>query len=155
LFYMILFRNTPKLQQALAGDDTQSAKKSVSGLKNNLAQINMELLKGKAHKAWMEQIKKLNGSIDKISAAKLIKEQRTHFAVLSNQLIITIRKFPPLHKTIYKASCPMAFNNQGASWLQQSDEIFNPYFGQMMLHCGSIDEEINLPRVLEGVGNEQ
>jgi Cu(I)/Ag(I) efflux system membrane fusion protein len=35
-----------------------------------------------------------------------------------------------------KAYCPMAFDGEGAFWLQKEEIIFNPYFGSAMLHCG-------------------
>lgn len=42
--------------------------------------------------------------------------------------------------TIYKQFCPMAFDNKGASWLSDSQEIRNPYFGDMMLTCGKVED---------------
>src|SRR5690625_5789886 len=36
----------------------------------------------------------------------------------------------------YLMFCPMAFNNQGAYWLQPNSELLNPYFGDAMLRCG-------------------
>jgi hypothetical protein len=36
----------------------------------------------------------------------------------------------------------MAKNNEGAFWLSASDQIRNPYFGDKMLKCGSVEEEI-------------
>jgi len=42
--------------------------------------------------------------------------------------------------SIYTAFCPMAFDNAGASWLQTSRQIANPYFGAMMPGCGEIRE---------------
>ncbi|MCA9685036.1 MAG: DUF3347 domain-containing protein [Myxococcales bacterium] len=33
--------------------------------------------------------------------------------------------------------CPMAFNNQGAYWVQRQGETANPYEGAMMLRCGA------------------
>ena len=44
--------------------------------------------------------------------------------------------------TIYKQFCPMAFGNTGAHWLSNTKEIQNPYFGDKMLKCGRIAEEI-------------
>lgn len=44
--------------------------------------------------------------------------------------------------TVYKQYCPMAFGNTGASWLSESKEIRNPYFGDKMLKCGRIEAEI-------------
>ena len=45
--------------------------------------------------------------------------------------------------TIYKKLCPMAFDNEGAYWYADIEEIFNPYFGEKMLKCGSIVETIS------------
>lgn len=43
---------------------------------------------------------------------------------------------------IYKQHCPMAFNNQGADWFSDSEQIRNPYFGEKMLSCGKVVETI-------------
>ena len=45
--------------------------------------------------------------------------------------------------TLYKQYCPMAFNDQGAYWLSKEEEVFNPYFGDLMLHCGYVQETIS------------
>ena len=42
---------------------------------------------------------------------------------------------------IYLTFCPMAFDNKGGYWLQDSEEIKNPYFGAKMLKCGEIKDE--------------
>jgi len=44
--------------------------------------------------------------------------------------------------TIYKKFCPMAFNNKGAYWYADIEEINNPYFGDKMPNCGSISKTI-------------
>lgn len=44
--------------------------------------------------------------------------------------------------TIYKKFCPMAFNNKGAFWYADVEEITNPYFGDKMLNCGSVEKII-------------
>lgn len=43
---------------------------------------------------------------------------------------------------IYMQFCPMAFNNAGAAWFSDQKEIMNPYFGDKMLHCGTVKEII-------------
>jgi Cu(I)/Ag(I) efflux system membrane fusion protein len=37
----------------------------------------------------------------------------------------------------------MAFNNSGAYWLSDNATIRNPYFGDKMLSCGSVEEKLN------------
>lgn len=45
--------------------------------------------------------------------------------------------------TIYKKFCPMAFDNTGAYWYSDVEEITNPYFGEKMLNCGSVEKTIS------------
>lgn len=44
---------------------------------------------------------------------------------------------------IYRKFCPMAFDGQGAYWYADVEEISNPYFGEKMLKCGSIEKTIS------------
>lgn len=44
--------------------------------------------------------------------------------------------------TIYKQFCPMAFDGKGGHWISNVDEIRNPYYGEKMLKCGKVVEEI-------------
>jgi hypothetical protein len=41
---------------------------------------------------------------------------------------------------IYQQYCPMAFENTGAFWFSDSEEILNPYFGDAMLRCGTVEK---------------
>jgi Cu(I)/Ag(I) efflux system membrane fusion protein len=34
----------------------------------------------------------------------------------------------------------MAFDDQGAFWLSESEKILNPYFGKAMRFCGEVTE---------------
>lgn len=44
--------------------------------------------------------------------------------------------------TIYKKFCPMAFDNKGAYWYADIEEINNPYFGDKMPNCGAVKKTI-------------
>jgi hypothetical protein len=44
--------------------------------------------------------------------------------------------------SLFVEYCPMANNNEGGFWLSNEKEIKNPYFGDMMLKCGSVKETI-------------
>ena len=47
-------------------------------------------------------------------------------------------------KLLYIQICPMANNNKGAIWLSREEEIKNPYFGDLMLSCGEIQDIIKI-----------
>lgn len=76
-----------------------------------------------------------------ITVSTDVEVQRTAFKVITDGLIEHV-KSGESGGTIYVQYCPMAFSNTGASWLSDSPEIFNPYFGDKMLRCGRVTEEI-------------
>jgi Cu(I)/Ag(I) efflux system membrane fusion protein len=70
-----------------------------------------------------------------------IAQARDAFYDLSEALIDMEETFGNLTPgPVYLAFCPMARDYQGASWLQVTDTIFNPYFGDAMLRCGEIQK---------------
>lgn len=78
----------------------------------------------------------------KISASTDLKEQRKTFSDLSNEITTIVKASKLESGSLYVEYCPMANNNTGAFWLSNEKEIKNPYFGDMMLKCGSVKETI-------------
>jgi hypothetical protein len=64
-----------------------------------------------------------------------IEVQRESFEKMSDDMYTLVKNFGAGRK-LYKASCPMV----EATWLTEKNEIKNPYYGESMLTCGSIDE---------------
>lgn len=85
---------------------------------------------------------KLTGSLEVIANASDVKVQRQAFETLS-MVMYEVVKAGNNETPLYKQYCPMAFNNKGAYWLAAEEEVNNPYFGDMMLHCGRVDEVID------------
>jgi len=76
-----------------------------------------------------------------ISNTEDLAKQRAYFERLSGKMYILVKEDSD-HPTLYRQYCPMAFDNQGAYWLAAEKEINNPYFGDNMLRCGSVEEEL-------------
>ncbi|WP_340201702.1 DUF3347 domain-containing protein [Ascidiimonas sp. W6] len=85
--------------------------------------------------------KDLKQLVEDIAALDDLEAQRALFAQLTIQLEPLLKE-KLLSGIIYKQYCPMAFNNNGGFWFSEKEEIENPYFGDKMLHCGSITEKI-------------
>jgi hypothetical protein len=64
-----------------------------------------------------------------------IKHQREHFDMLWKDMYELVKKFGT-GKKIYVDFCPMYNGNKGATWLSETKEIKNPYFGKDMNTCG-------------------
>lgn len=77
-----------------------------------------------------------------IEETKAADHQRDHFNSLSDNIYTLIKSTQANNEVIYRQYCPMAFDNKGAFWLSAEKEVNNPYFGDMMLHCGSVKETL-------------
>jgi uncharacterized protein YbjT (DUF2867 family) len=75
-----------------------------------------------------------------ISKSTDVNAQREQFEALSTSMIALAKATKPA-KT-YVQFCPMAAEGKGASWLSATREVRNPYYGDKMLKCGSVKEEI-------------
>ncbi|ADR21527.1 hypothetical protein MATR_08440 [Marivirga tractuosa] len=72
-----------------------------------------------------------------------VEDIRSDFDDLSEQVYVLVKEnSESKDQTVYKQYCPMAFNNEGAFWLSDKEEIRNPYFGDKMLKCGKVQEEL-------------
>ena len=79
----------------------------------------------------------------KIAGAKDIVEQRKQFTQLSADLIAVLKQADLNSGAIYVQRCPMANNGDGGEWLSSQKKIQNPYYGDEMMECGAVLQEIN------------
>lgn len=113
-------------------------------IKNALVATDFELTKSAASSFLNEDMpSQLKSSVQAIVNGNDVAAQRMAFETLSKEMYQMITTNGATENVLYKQYCPMAFNNKGAFWLSTEKEIMNPYFGDMMLHCGSIDETIS------------
>lgn len=77
-----------------------------------------------------------------IAGTSDLEEQREQFENLSDAIYKVVSKSDAVEKTLYRQYCPMAFDDKGAFWISDSDQVRNPYFGDAMLKCGSVKEVI-------------
>lgn len=78
----------------------------------------------------------------KIASASSLKAQREPFNALSSEIEKVLKAAEISAGTIYKQYCPMANGDEGGYWLANEQSIRNPYFGDEMMTCGSVKEEI-------------
>ena len=120
-----VFQNYPHLRDALVAADAVEAAR-VSGFM--AAAFGSDRAEAERH-------------AQAIHRADDIEVQRTEFTQLTAAV-------GPLFEqglsgaAIYKQYCPMAFDNTGADWYSDSEEILNPYFGDRMLRCGKVTQVI-------------
>lgn len=135
------------IQNSLAGDDFPSAKKAGEKFATTLKGMDMGLLKGEAHGMWMDALDMLKKGSEKIAAARDIEALRSGFEFLSIGTAGSVERLgADIKGPIFELFCPMAFNNKGATWLQQDEEVRNPYFGAAMFACGEVRRQLKKDR---------
>jgi Cu(I)/Ag(I) efflux system membrane fusion protein len=130
------------LKNAFVQTDSILAGRKADDLLGSLKAIDMSLVKGPSHDFWMEKASALEAHGKKITELTNVEKQREQFGFLSDALIETIKVLGIPSDTYYVQYCPMAFDFEGAEWLSDSDQIKNPYFGDQMLTCGSVEDTI-------------
>ncbi|MCP4553513.1 MAG: efflux RND transporter periplasmic adaptor subunit, partial [Bacteroidetes bacterium] len=133
------------LKDAFVATNEELSESAAQTTLNSLNKVDMSLLNQEAHNFWMTELKQIRDNIKGIISMKGIEIKRSHFEIVSNHLTIAIKSFGFVMKnknTLYRQFCPMTFDNKGAYWLSDVEEIRNPYFGDMMLKCGETKETI-------------
>lgn len=129
-----------EVKNALVNDGAGKAREAAGKTTDILKKVDMGLLEGDAHHHWMALQKHLKEATEMISATDDIEKQREHFNMLSENILEMTESFGLEIEKVYRQFCPMAFDDKGAFWLSESDEVLNPYFGDMMLRCGEVKE---------------
>lgn len=123
-----VFEHYEKLTDALVKGDAAAAKVSAAAIETGAAAADAS--------------GKLAEAAQKIGAASDIETQRGAFSALNNTFIGLVKASGMSSGELHVEFCPMALDNTGARWISRSKEIRNPYFGDAMLTCGSVEETL-------------
>lgn len=96
---------------------------------------------GEAEKTYLKKILVL---LNLIATKNNLKNQREFFVQLNEYIVAIVKNIKSPTQLLYIQKCPMANNNKGAIWLSMEEEIKNPYFGDLMLSCGEIQDIIKI-----------
>ncbi|MCL4692591.1 MAG: efflux RND transporter periplasmic adaptor subunit [Candidatus Hydrogenedentes bacterium] len=133
------------VQTALAGDDLDAATAAAKNAASALASIESEALPEPLLTQWTgTDAVALKTAVDRLVSSADMDAFRVAFEPFSEALTAVLRTYGmPDGENAYVVHCPMAFEFEGADWLQaSSDEVLNPYFGSEMLNCGEVTGRI-------------
>jgi hypothetical protein len=134
--------NYLQLKNALTNGKANEAGDAAKNMFEGLKGFDKSLLTAEQKSLYDQQEAGLKENAEHISGSTGdIEHQREHFVSLSEGMYALAKAFGG-GKTLYHDHCPMAQNGKGAMWLSETKEIKNPYFGDKMMECGSVEEEI-------------
>lgn len=126
-----------ELKNALIQSDVNKASDNAKEVRNALEAIPNSQRKQLAD-PWAFLSTNAEGIVENLD----LDTQRQLFERLSSKLIEVVTNFKEPAGVFYVQYCPMANNNQGASWISKEQQILNPYFGEAMLKCGRVEQII-------------
>jgi hypothetical protein len=118
-----------------AGDAAKKMYDAMKGFDKSLLTVDQKKIYDQNEEDLEEHAEHISKSTGKI------EHQREHFSMMSEDLYALVKAFGG-GKTLYHDHCPMAKEGKGAMWLSETKEIKNPYLGEKMMDCGSVEEEI-------------
>ena len=122
------------IKNALVKDNLEQAKKAAADF-----QVALE---GTDNLSAVQK-RELQQSAAKLAQAKDLTSMREQFASFSRQLYQVEQASDLTEQTLYWQHCSMAMDGQGANWLSLEEKVQNPYMGQRMPGCGSVQETLN------------
>jgi Cu(I)/Ag(I) efflux system membrane fusion protein len=131
------------LKNSLVKSNTTNAEKESEKLLNSIKKVDMSLLEEDAHAKWMSSKNDLTELLKKNNSSFDLEEYRINFQKISGKIIDLTESFGINKDIVYVQFCPMAFDDKGAFWLSETEEILNPYFGDDMLNCGETKRKIS------------
>ncbi|MFP4619685.1 MAG: efflux RND transporter periplasmic adaptor subunit [Bacteroidales bacterium] len=139
--YKALINDYMALKNALVND--QTANKQAEEFLTSISKVDMDAFSQQGHVKWMEHQKVFKGKAQAISKAEKLKEQRNQFIILADHMIKLVKTFKAPDNKLYVLFCPMANDNKGAYWLSEENQVKNPFYGESMLTCGEVREEVS------------
>lgn len=130
------------VNKALIEDNHEGAKTEAKIFSENLAKFDMSKLEGEQMDFYHVQLAKISTGLKHVIESVDIEESRTGLSNVSDGMYALIKAYRPNENELYLQFCPMAKNNEGAYWISDTQEIINPYMGQMMPACGVTKEKL-------------
>jgi hypothetical protein len=130
------------IKNALANDNGAEAATGAKAMEGALSKMDKSLLTAEQKTAYDKVEEGLRSTAASIAKnGNDIKQQRVQFVSMSESIYELVKYFGA-GRPLYHDYCPMARDDQGAMWISELKEIKNPYFGDQMLTCGTVEEVI-------------
>jgi hypothetical protein len=132
-----------KVKDALVASDTAKASAAALELATAADSLKVNEIKGDSlgviKLTAQDYAGTISGSAKGLAGENNIEAKRKEFKMIADALYTLFQTVRYKEQKIYWIHCPMAFNNTGAYWINQDSTVRNPYFGDKMLTCGTVE----------------
>lgn len=122
------------LKDALVDSNVETASTKAEALAQTFDGVEISKMTDAQKTHWGRLEKLLRNDASHIKKNKDLAHQREHFMKLSNNMYSLVSTFKANEAESFLHYCPM----KKASWLSDSKDVKNPYYGKKMLTCGAV-----------------
>ena len=131
-----------QIKNALVNDNGSDAADGGKAMNKALNKVDKSVLTADQNKLYAGIEDDLKEHAEHIGEnAGKIEHQREHFSMMSEDMYDLVKAFGG-GRPLYHDHCPMANDNKGAMWLNETKDVKNPYFGGKMNECVKVPEVI-------------
>lgn len=130
------------MKNAFIVSDGKGVDSAATAMRDHVKAVDSETMNGEGKEAWLQHASGYNTKLTELLHITGIEEKRTYLSHLSEIVYCTKKSFKLKEMQLFAVYCPMAFNGKGAYWISETEKIRNPYFGEKMMDCGSIEEKL-------------
>jgi hypothetical protein len=127
------------IKDALVKSDAPGTRAAAGSFNERLFKTGPGEIPAKNKNTYKSLQASLSAQATAISKETDLAKQRIIFANLSANMVSLIKLYPVQGEALFIDYCPM----KNAVWISKSKTIENPYYGNVMLNCGSIKESLN------------
>lgn len=139
-FMKELVQNYLAIKNALINGNAATAANSSLKMNETMKKLDQSLLTADQEKMYNEiEVGLKEQAVQIGNNGSNIDLQREHFSLISKNVYDLVKAFGA-GTTLYHDHCPMYNDNKGAIWLSETKNIRNPYYGDKMMTCGSVEE---------------
>jgi Cu(I)/Ag(I) efflux system membrane fusion protein len=135
------------VKDALVASDSVKATAAANNLVIASDGLKMNEIQGDSTGMIKETAKSYTANISStakvLADSKTLDDKRKQFEMIADAIWSLTRTVKYSGQKVYWQYCPMAFNDKGAYWMSNDTLIMNPYFGDEMLHCGSVEDSLD------------
>ena len=129
------------VKDAFTDSDLPAARAAATRLAAAIEGADMAAM-GEGHDAWMAAAPTVAERASALAGAGDLDGARAALPALTEAFVAGVERLGTGGQTLFVQHCPMAFDNEGADWVSAEREVRNPYFGDAMMSCGRVTQEL-------------
>jgi hypothetical protein len=124
-----------RIVDELSENDGTAANEAAREMANNVTGVTKKRMDEVTAETWEHHAELIQVTLAQFQQADDLGEKRSFFSHLSEIAYCMTKSFRIEDATLRALYCPIAFSGKGAFWIDDANEVRNPYFSHPVTEC--------------------